>query len=284
MILQVSDVFDRVASGYHGLWLPVIEPTSVRLLDLIEPLVEARPDALIVDVGAGTGALGRAAVARWPDVRVVGVDPSEGMLSVGRKAAAESLDPAALARLSWMNGAAERLPIASGTADAIVSSFSWQFVPARTRAYREARRVLRPGGALAVVTWLANDRPFVPWRELSEVLDELAIERPSWPRTAGAFASTSSAAAGARRAGFRDVEAHEATVEYQWGHEALVRCTLEEEEAETLEHVDAATRTQVEQRWRERLARLDDADLCYRDSVAYLTGRAPVASDPRSAC
>lgn len=275
VLAQLARLYDGVAPSYHRLWLPVIEPTSVRLLDFIEPAVAARPDALIVDVGAGTGALGRAAVARWPRVRVVCVDPSEGMLALGREVGAASLDPSAVDRMTWMNGAGERLPNPSGSADAIVSSFSWQYVRARAPAYREARRVLRPGGILAVVTWLANDDRFLPWHELSEVLTELAIERPPSPRVAGAFASVASAAAGARRAGFRNVQAREAFVEYDWGPEALIRCTLEEEEYETLEHVDARTRQQVERRWRVRLARLEEPDLRYRGSVAYLTGRAP---------
>ncbi len=275
-LAQLTDLYDRVAPSYHRLWLPVIEPTAVHLLDLIEPAVAARPDALIVDVGAGTGALGRAAVARWPGVRVAGVDPSEGMLALGREVAVASLDPSAVARLTWVSGAAERLPIPSGCADAIVSSFSWQYVQARALAYREASRVLRPGGLLAVVTWLANDRPFPPWRELSEVLDELAIERPASPRAAGEFASVAAAAAGARRGGFREVKASEGIVEYQWGPEALIRCTLEQEEYETLEHVDTATRRKVEQLWRARLTSLDEPDLHYRGSVAYVSGRAPV--------
>lgn len=126
-----ADLFDQVAPSYHRLWLPVIEPAAVRLLDYIAPVVAARPDALVVDIGAGTGALGRAAVARWPAVRVVGVDPSEGMLALGDAVAASLLAPPARARLTWLTGVAERLPFDSASADAVVSSFAWQFVPAR---------------------------------------------------------------------------------------------------------------------------------------------------------
>ena len=40
--------------------------------------------AAVLDVGSGTGRLLRAAHARWPNARLVGVDPSEGMVAAGR--------------------------------------------------------------------------------------------------------------------------------------------------------------------------------------------------------
>lgn len=55
VLSRVTDPYDRVASSSHGLWLPVIEPAGVRLLDLLGTAVAALPEALIVDVGAGTG-------------------------------------------------------------------------------------------------------------------------------------------------------------------------------------------------------------------------------------
>ena len=132
-LADIIDHYDRSAASFHRWWLPVIEPAALHLLDLIDPLVFARPAAVIVDVGAGTGPLGRAAVVRWPKVRVVGVDPSEGMLAMGRAAADASLDPPARRRLTWVTGVAERLPIATGSADAVVSSFTLQYL--RRRGY-----------------------------------------------------------------------------------------------------------------------------------------------------
>ena len=273
---RVTDLYDRVASSYHGLWLPVIEPAGVRLLDLFGAVVAARPEALIVDVGAGTGTLGRAAVARWPGVRVISIDPSEAMLAVGRAAAASSLDGPALGRLDWMRGTAERLPVDSASADIVASSFMWQYLPARAPAYREARRVLQPGGVLAVMTWLLDDWSFLPWRQLSEVLEGLGIERQPFPRVAGPFRSLPSAAAAVRRAGFREVWAVEGLVDHQWTTDALVRCTVEEEELELFDRLDAGTCRAVERLWRERLAGLGESDLRYRGAVAYVTGRAPL--------
>jgi ubiquinone/menaquinone biosynthesis C-methylase UbiE len=270
---EIVDLYDRSAASFHRWWLPVIEPTTLHLLDLIEPLVVGRP-ALIVDVGAGTGPIGRAAVARWAKVEVVGVDPSEGTLAMGKAAADATLDPSARRRLTWVVGVAERLPVETATADGVVSSFTLQYLPRRIVGLREGRRVLRPGGMIAVVTWLVNDWSFRPWVELGEVVDELAIARPPTPEVGGPFRSLPSAAALVRRAGFRDVHATEDVIEYRWQREALVRCTLEEEARPLVDSLDGPTRDRLERLWTERLSRLGEDDLVYRDKVAFVTGRA----------
>lgn len=103
---------------------------------------------MVVDVGAGTGPLGRAAVVRWPKVRVVGVDPSERMLAVGRAEAETSLDLAARRRLTWSTGVAEQLPVETGSADAVVSSFVLQYLGAAPPFGAAVRgRTVRPAAA-----------------------------------------------------------------------------------------------------------------------------------------
>lgn len=274
-VSETAALYDRIAASYQRWWAPVIEPAAVRLLDLVAPVVAERPAAVIVDVGAGTGTVSRAAVARWPQVRVVAVDPSDGMLAVGREEAARSLPPSARARLRWATGAAERLPLETGSADVVVSSFTLQYLHRRVVALREACRVLRPDGAIAVVTWMANDWPFEPWHLWRTVLDELHIEPPPSAES-GLFRSLPSAASLLRRAGFRSVHAATGTVEYQWTLNAFIHCSLESEDREVFDSLDAETRGRLERLWRERLARLTDAGFHYRDLVAYVTGRAAV--------
>jgi ubiquinone/menaquinone biosynthesis C-methylase UbiE len=273
---EVAAVYDRTAGSYQRWWAPVIAPAALRLLDLVEPVVAARPGAVVVDVGAGTGTLARAAVARWPRVRAIAVDPSTVMLDVGRAEAARTLDRSARRRLTWAAGVAEHLPLEAASADVVLSSFTFQYLRSRVAAFREARRVLGPGGAVAVVTWLDTGSPFAPWQLLGAVLDEMGIERPATAET-GLFRSLPSAAALARRAGFRDVRAVEGTVDYQWTLDALLDCTFDFEERELVDSLDREARARLERLWGERLERLAPADLRYRDPVVYVTGRRPAA-------
>lgn len=267
-------LYDRIAPGYHRWWAPVIEPAALRLLELVAPRVDSHREAILVDVGAGTGPVARAAVARWPTIRAIAVEPSSGMLDLGRAEAARSLDRSAVGRLSWVTGVAERLPIEDGSADIVLSSFVYQYLRSRIAALREARRILRPGGAIAVVTWLANDLPFAPWRVLRELLDELHIVRPPSAETA-MFRSLPSAAALFRRGGFRAVRAASDFVEYQWTLDAFMHCAWESEEPELLDSLDDDTRGRLDRLWRERLGRLTEDELRYRDLVAYVIGERP---------
>ena len=89
-----------------------------------------------------------------------------------------------------------------------MSSFVLQLVPSRSRALREIRRVLRPGGMLAYVTWVADSRRWRADEILDDLLDELGVEEgddgdePPPQPGAGDLPLGRSAAAGLRRAGF----------------------------------------------------------------------------------
>ncbi len=266
-------LYDRVAAPYHELWLPVIEPASLRLLDLVAPLIDGRPGARLVDVGTGTGPLAREAVRRWPHVVVHAVDPSSGMRAVGQGEAERTLSRAARGRIRWWEGVAERLPLDDASADAMVSSFVYQYLGNRSAALRDAYRVLRPGGAIAIVTWLANDWSFAPWQLQREVLGELDITPPASMET-GLFRSLPSAAALVRRAGFRGVRATAGIVEHQWTLDAFWSCAVSED-VELRDSLDPGTLEELDRRWRERLERLTNGDLLYRDQIAYVVGRRP---------
>lgn len=269
------DRYDRIAVGYQRWWAPVIAPAALRLLDLVRSTVVGSPGAHVVDVGAGTGTLARAAVARWPSIRVTAVEPAPGMLAVGEREAARTLASSDVRRLDWRMGTAERLPLADGSADAVVSSFAFHHVRGRSAALREARRVLRPGGMIAVVTWLAADWPFEPWDLYKGVIRELGLERPVTDEIRRPFRSEASAAALVRRAGFRRAHAFSGTVEKQWALDDYVATTFESEDRDFIAALDAPTRARFEALWRERLARLKASAFLYQDPILYLTGRRP---------
>jgi ubiquinone/menaquinone biosynthesis C-methylase UbiE len=98
----------------------------------------------VLDVGCGTGILATRIQQVLRPERVIGCDPSEGMLD---KARARSGD------VRWVHGSAERLPLEDGAVDAVVSTEAFQFFD-QAAALREFHRVLEPGGSLvlAVIT------------------------------------------------------------------------------------------------------------------------------------
>lgn len=93
----------------------------------------------VLDLGAGTGKLTRALVARGLDV--VAVDPSAGMRAeLGR----------ALPDLTVLAGSGERIPLDAGTVDAVLVAQAWHWVDPM-RAVPEVARVLKPGGRLGLL-------------------------------------------------------------------------------------------------------------------------------------
>ncbi|MFI5710812.1 class I SAM-dependent methyltransferase [Kribbella sp. NPDC051620] len=102
----------------------------------------------ILDLGAGTGKLAQVAAALGHDV--VAVDPSEEMLAVCRK----------LAGVDTMVGAAESIPLAHASVDAVIVGQAFHWFD-HARALPEIARVLRPHGVLGLL-WNQSDT-VVPW-------------------------------------------------------------------------------------------------------------------------
>jgi demethylmenaquinone methyltransferase/2-methoxy-6-polyprenyl-1,4-benzoquinol methylase len=99
----------------------------------------------VLDVGAGTGDLSFAAVARGAEV--IAIDLSAGMLAV----LAQRSTGARRARIRALVGSAESLPLPDASVDRIVTGFTIRNVGDLGRAFAEFRRVLRPGGRAVVL-------------------------------------------------------------------------------------------------------------------------------------
>ncbi|MAG72378.1 MAG: bifunctional demethylmenaquinone methyltransferase/2-methoxy-6-polyprenyl-1,4-benzoquinol methylase UbiE [Acidobacteria bacterium] len=104
----------------------------------------------VVDLCTGTGDLALSAI-RDPAARarrVVGIDFAGAMLRLG--AEKQQRHPAG-ASLRLMRGDASRIPLADASADAVTIGFGIRNVEDTQEACREIRRILRPGGQLAIL-------------------------------------------------------------------------------------------------------------------------------------
>jgi SAM-dependent methyltransferase len=109
---------------------------------------------VVVEVGAGHGGN----FPHYPPAvtSVVAVEPEPTLRDHASAAAAHAPVPVRV-----VDGVADALPLADGSADAVVFSLVLCSVPSQRSALREARRVLRPGGTLALYEHVRSTRPVV---------------------------------------------------------------------------------------------------------------------------
>jgi len=105
-------------------------------------------DAVVVDVGCGTGSALRHIAARVPDGTLIGVDPISRMLEIARERAAKHPHGK---RIEFREGPAAALPVSDGVADLVLAFDSIDHWQDRDAGFAELRRVLRDRGRLVVV-------------------------------------------------------------------------------------------------------------------------------------
>lgn len=124
--------------------LRAADPQQRRMREAYLSEIALPPNARVLDVGCGTGAVTRV-LAEWPNVgQVVGIDPSPSFLQKARELAAGST------HLAFEQADGRELPFEACSFDLTVFHTTLCHVPGPEQALAEAFRVLRPGGWLAV--------------------------------------------------------------------------------------------------------------------------------------
>lgn len=130
------------------------KPWSLDLLERARP----QPGERVLDLACGTGAVAREAVKRVsPSGSVVGVDVSPDMLRVAHEVVGTDNG-----RIEWQQASAESLPLPDASFDLALCQQGVQFFPDKQGALRELRRVLKPGGRVALSVWRGIEHNPVP--------------------------------------------------------------------------------------------------------------------------
>jgi len=155
-------------------------------------LASLKPGETVVDLGSGGGFDCFLAARQVGETgRVIGVDMTPEMVSKARMNA----EKIAADNVEFRLGEIENLPVGDNSADIVMSNCVLNLSPEKLRVYREAYRVLKPGGRLAISDILAT----APLPE--EIKENLAL-LSACVGGAETFAGTEAIL---REAGFQDI-------------------------------------------------------------------------------
>ena len=134
-----------IPENYDRYLVPLIfEPFAA---DLAQRAVALSPSA-VLEIAAGTGVIARALAPKLsPAASYVVTDLNQPMLDYAASRQAHD------GRITWRQADALALPFDSATFDVVCCQFGAMFFPDRSAAYRETKRVLKPGGHFLFNVW-----------------------------------------------------------------------------------------------------------------------------------
>lgn len=198
-MVEAKNVYvGSVPDTYHRYLVPLLFEAYARdLADRVSVVAGA-----VLELACGTGVLTERLLARLPEaVQLVATDINADMLSV----AEVHLGGAANLDCRIANGV--ELPFADASFDVVICQFGVMFFPDITAGYREAARVLKPGGRLLFNVWDSLEHNGFS-RSVHEVVVTLDSENPpDFLSLPYAYCSVDETSGQLRDAGFSRVDA-----------------------------------------------------------------------------
>jgi SAM-dependent methyltransferase len=160
---EIRPAFDDAPAyeRYMGRWSRVI---GEKFLDWLSPPRNAR----WLDIGCGTGAFSELILAHCAPKALSGIDPSSAQVDFARTKL-----PTADVRVTDSMA----VPFADGAFDVVASALVLHFIPDRSLAFAEMKRVACPGGLVGAYTWKRTpDADFAPYAAMLRAFRSIGIE------------------------------------------------------------------------------------------------------------
>src|SRR5204862_2812187 len=156
----------------------------------------------VLEIAAATGVVTRALARKLPAaVAITATDLNPAMLDRAKF-------HAGMERVQWQEADAVALPFGDRLLDHVVCQFGVMFFPDKQAGFREARRVLRPGGRLLFSVW--GDREGSVFDVAANVVGE-ALSRDPASLVSPAYNDMAAIKAELSTAGFTSIAAEEVT-------------------------------------------------------------------------
>jgi ubiquinone/menaquinone biosynthesis C-methylase UbiE len=149
IIKMVMSAFDRWAPTYDYKVIPKLQfrgYSYTRLAELIVSALRPAPTSVLLELGIGSGILGRE-IAKLTPARLVGIDISREMLKIAEESTTYTL---------LYHCSAEDIPLTDATVDGVYSTFMLHSVMNQAKVLNEIRRVLKPDSSGVIVDLCPN--------------------------------------------------------------------------------------------------------------------------------
>lgn len=217
-------------------------PVSHAMITALAP----SPDDVLLELAGGTGELAEALAPRVG--RYIYTDFAPAMVEAAKRRGIPGVEH----RVMDM----QAIDLPDATVDGVLCRYGYMLVPDPALAFQETRRVLRPGGRVALATWAAARHN--PWAtRFGPVLIERGLVEPPKPGEPGQFAlgEAEQIEALAREAGFTEVAVEEVETQFRfddWEDYRGVMTSLASSLSQTLAGLDESARAEVDEAARAR--------------------------------